>query len=165
MKKGYSRLLTFEVLIFLVLILNSFVWNILSGYKMILFLVITLLAFKIFFGFEKDKHRYIKDIIFDIVIYLLTFFILFYLLGIFITFAKVDSYYTLYGLKTFIFPTAATIVLKEILRYMIMSKSEGNKILYVTTCILFIFLDITVAFHFADFSSNYKTFLFIALSL
>ena len=165
MKKGYSRLLTFEVLIFLFLILNSFVWNILSGYKMLLFLIVVLIAFKFLFGFEKDKHRYAKDVILDTIIYLIIFFILFYLLGIFISFAKVDGYYNLYGLKTFILPISFTIVLKEILRYMIMSKAEGNRLLYVMTWLLFVFLDITVAITASDFSSNYKVFIFIALTL
>jgi len=165
MKKGYSRLLVFEALIFLVLILNSFVWNILSGYKMLLFFLVVLGLFKLIFGFEKDKHRYIKDIILDTIIYLIIFFILFYLLGIFISFARVDGYYNWYGVKTFIFPAIYTIVLREILRYMMMSKSEGNKLLYVTTCLLFIFIDITAAISYGDFSTKYKSFLFVALSL
>ena len=165
MKKGYSRLLTFEVLIFLFLILNSFVWNILSGYKMLLFLVILLVAFKLLFGFEKDKHRYVEDIILDTVIYLIIFFIIFYLLGIFISFAKVENYYNFYGLKTFILPIIISTVLKEILRYMFMSKSEGNKLLYITTCLMFIFIEVTVALAIVDFSSKYKTFLFVAITL
>lgn len=165
MKKGYSRLLTFEVLIFLFLILNSFVWNILSGYKMLLFLVIILVAFKLLFGFEKDKHRYVEDIILDTVIYLIIFFIFFYLLGIFISFAKVENYYNFYGLKTFILPIIISTILKEILRYMFMSKSEGNKLLYITTCLMFIFIDVTVALAIVDFSSKYKTFLFVAITL
>lgn len=165
MKKGYLRLLRFEFIVFVILFLNSFVWNILSGYKMIIFLLILLGIFKLLFGFEKDKHRYIKDIIMETIIYLIIFFIIFYLLGIFITFARIDNYYTWYGLKTYIIPIACTIILREILRYMFMSKSEGNKVLYITTCILFIMLDISVSVYYGNFDSKYRTFIFVALTL
>ena len=165
MKKGYIRLIVFELLICSILFLNSFVWNILSGYKMIIFLLVLLGAFKLLFGFEKDKHRYIKDIILETIIYLIIFFIIFYLLGIFITFARIDNYYTWYGLKTYIIPIVSTVILREILRYMFMSKSEGNKLLYVTTCILFIMLDISVSIYYGNFDSKYKTFIFVALTL
>ena len=108
MKKGYIRLLIFEIFVFLVLILNSFAENILSGYKMIIFLLILLGIFKIFFGFERDKHRYIKDIILETIIYLFIFFIIFYLLGVFISFARVEGYYTSYGLRVFVIPIILT---------------------------------------------------------
>ena len=124
MKKGYRRLLGFEIVVFLVLLLNSFVRSILTGYWMFLFLVLLLVIFKFMFGFERDSHRYTKDIIMDTIIYLIIFFILFYLLGIFITFARVDNYYRWYGIKNFIFPVIYTIVFREYLRYMILSKAE-----------------------------------------
>ena len=79
MKRGYKRLLFFEMFLFIILILNSFVWNILSNYMMIIYLIIVILLFKLFFGFEKDRHRYLKDIIMEFVIFLLTFFVLYYL--------------------------------------------------------------------------------------
>ena len=129
-----------------------------------IFLLVVLLIFKGVFGFEKDKHRYTKDIIMEVIIYLIAFFMLYYLLGIVITFYKTGNYYTLTGLKDFIIPTITYIVLKEYLRYMIMCKSEGNKILFATTVVMFILMDITTAIYFRDFKSNYSTFLFIALT-
>ena len=77
MKKGYKRLLFFEIIIFLILILNSFVWNILKEYNMVIFLIISIIIFKMFIGIEKDRHRYIKDIIFNIVIFLLASFLVY----------------------------------------------------------------------------------------
>lgn len=165
MKKGYMRLLGFEIFIFLVLILNSFVLNILSGYKLIIFLVSLLVIFKLLFGFERDRHRYSKDILFDVIIYLIIFFIVFYLLGIFITFARTENYYTWFGIKTFIFPIICTVVVRELLRYMILSKAEGNKLISVLTCLLFIFFDVTVTLSIVDFSSKYDSFIFVALTL
>ena len=165
MKKGYIRLLIFEIFVFLILILNSFAENILSGYKMVIFLLILLGIFKMIFGFERDKHRYIKDIILETIIYLFIFFIIFYLLGVFISFARVEGYYTWYGLKTMVIPVILTIIFREILRYMVMCKSEGSKFLLVLTCIMFIFIEVTTTIYYTNFSTKYSSFLFIALTL
>ena len=132
---------------------------------MVIFLLLLLGIFKIFFGFEKDKHRYIKDIILETIIYLFIFFILFYLLGVFISFARVDAYYKWYGLRVIVLPIAFTIILREILRYMMMCKSEGSKLLLVLTCLLFIFIDVTTIIYYNDFSTKYTSFLFVAMSL
>ena len=165
MKRGYKRLLIFELIIFIILILNSFIWNILGSYITIIFLIISLIILKRFFGFEKDKHRYAKDIIFDIIIFLLIFFILYYLSGIIIGFAKTGNYYNLKGIINFIIPISITIILKEYLRYSIIVKAEGSKLLTIITCILFIMFDITNAIHYNSFTTNYDTFIFVALTL
>ena len=165
MKKGYIKILIFQIVLFVILILNSFVSDILSGYKFILFLLGALGIFKLFFGFEKDRNRYTKDIIFEMVIILLVYFILIYLLGVVIDFAKISDYYNWYGLKTYIIPLIITIILKEILRYMMLKKSEGCKLLFITTIVLFIFVDISEAIYYNGFKTGYDTFIFIALSL
>lgn len=165
MKRGYKRLLFFEMFLFIILILNSFVWNILSNYMMIIYLIIVILLFRLFFGFEKDRHRYLKDIIMEFVIFLLTFFVLYYLLGIIIGFARTGNYYTLYGIEKFIFPTICYIILRELLRYGIMCKAQGNKLVIIITIILFILLDISNTFYLNNFSTSYKVLVFIGLSL
>lgn len=165
MKRGYKRLLFFEMFLFIILILNSFVWNILSNYMMIIYLIIVILLFKLFFGFEKDRHRYLKDIIMEFVIFLLTFFVLYYLLGIIIGFARTGNYYTLYGVEKFIFSTICYIILRELLRYGIMCKAQGNRLLIIITIILFILLDISNTFYLNNFSTSYKVLVFIGLSL
>ena len=165
MKKGYKRLLLFELIIFIILILNSFVWNILNKYTIILFLIVILILFKLFFGFEKDKHRYTKDILLETIIFLIIFFILYYLFGIIIGFAKTGNHYTLDGLKTFFIPIISLCVLEELLRYMIMTKAEGSKLLTCITILLFIFLDVSSAINYANFNSNYDKFIFLALTL
>ena len=71
MKKGYIRLLVFEAIIALILFLNSFVWNILSRHFMNIFLLIVLILFRVFFGLEKDRHRYVKDVLMDVFIFLI----------------------------------------------------------------------------------------------
>lgn len=165
MKTSYKKLLLFQGVCLLIFGLNSFVSNILGGYNLIVFLVLALILFKFIFGFERDRNRFTKDIIFEVIIFLLIYFIILYLSGVVIEFAKTANYYTWYGFKTFIIPLVLTTILKEILRYMMLKKSEGNKLLFFTTTILFIFLDITEAIYYNDFGSNYDSFIFIALTL
>lgn len=165
MKKGYKKLLIFELIIFIILMLNSFVWNILDSYYLIIFLILILLSFKKIFGTEKDNHRYTKDVIFEIIIFLLIFFLLYYLSGILIGFAKIDNYYNLNGIVKFIIPITITIVLKEYFRYQAIMKSEGNKLLTILTCLLLVCFDISNVIYYNDFSTKYEMFKFIAISL
>jgi len=165
MKRGYRRLLIFEIILFMILFLNSFVHNILVDYKLILFLIVVLIIFYFRFGLEKDKHRYIKDIIIEVLIFLLSFFILYYLLGLIIGFYRADNYYNLYGIKTFILPVILSIILKEFLRYNILRKAEDNNILIVVSFLLFVFLDISNVIYFSNFNTSYDIFTFVALNL
>lgn len=165
MKRGYKRLLVFELIIFIFLILNSFVSSILSNYGMVIFLVILLGIFKITFNFEKDRHRFTKDIIFETIIFLLIFFLLFYLSGLIISFARTGDYYTLKNIFTFIIPTIITIVLREFLRYNILNKADGSKLLTVLTCIMFIFIETSNVIYYQKFNSTYNVFIFLALTL
>ncbi|MBR6690954.1 MAG: signal peptidase I [Bacilli bacterium] len=165
MKKSYKKMLLFQIIIFFIFLLNSFVSNILGGYNFVVFLLLSLVIFKFVFGFEKDRHRYTKDILFEVIIFLLIYFVFIYLLGVIIGFAKTGDYYNWYGLTTFILPLTLTIILKEILRYMILKKSEGNKLLLIISIIIFTFLDVTEAIYYNKFDSGYNIFIFIALSL
>lgn len=165
MKKGYKKLLIFQLILLVIFIFNSFVSSILTKYNQIIFLIIILIFFKFLFGFEKDRHRYIKDLILETIIFLLTYFIIFYLLGIIIGFAKTTNYYTLSGFIDFIIPLVLSIILKEYLRYMMLTKSEYCKLLNVTTVILFIIFDVSNAIFYNSFSNNYDSFMFISLTL
>ena len=164
-KKGYKKLIVFESILFLILIINSFVWNILSSYIMIAFLVGVSIVFHKMFVFEKNRQRYIKDVIMDTVIFLLIFFILFYIFGIFIGFARTENYYTFLGFKNFVIPAILFIVIKEILRNGMIRKASGNKLAIVLTVILFILFDVTNAIYVNKLSSAYGVFIFLALDL
>ena len=165
MKRGYKRLLVFETIIILLLILNSFVSSILTGYIKVLFLLGILIIFWKLFGFEKDRHRYWKSICIEILIFLLLYFILYYLSGLVLSFARTTNYYSVSGVFNVIIPLILTIVLKEILRYMMLTKSEGSKLLLVITTILFIIFDISVVLRIGNLKSSYETFMFIAITL
>ena len=165
MKRGHQKLLIFEIILFIFLFLNSFVWNILDGYNTIKFLLIIIIVFKYVVGLEKDNHRYVKDVIYDILIVILTSFLFYYLLGILIGFYRIENYYNWFGFKTFLFPLTLIVLLKEFLRYQMLNKSEGNNLITVITIILFIFIDISTAIYYEKFLTSYDIFLFIALTL
>lgn len=165
MKKGYTKILIIEAIMIVFLLFNSFLVNVLSNYLLVLFLFLSLCLYKIFFNFEKDKHRNTKDIMLYLVIYLLIIFIISYVIGIFTGFVKMPNYYTWYGFSKFVLPTALIIIISEFLRYQLLQKSEGNSKLIILTSILFILVDISNAIYFADFSSAYMIIVFIGLTL
>ena len=70
-KKVNYRLVIFQIILLLILFFNSFIYNFLSNYWMVGFLLLVLLIFKFMYGFEKDRHRYMKNSIMNIIIYLL----------------------------------------------------------------------------------------------
>lgn len=165
MKKGYKKLLIFQAILMVVLLLNSLGVNILVKYGMIVLLIATLFCFKKFFGFEKTHQRYSKDIIMEVIIFLILYFILYYILGLLVGFIKIKNYYNFVGLKDYILPAILLTIFREILRYMMLKKSEGSLLLNITTCILFIFLDISNAIYSYSFDSLYEIFIFLALIL
>ncbi len=166
MKRSYIKFLIFSICILIVLLLNSFILNILGNYYyMDIFLLILLILFKFIFGIEKDGHRYKKDIIINMTIILFIAFILYYIMGIFIGFYKPTNYLNIYGITTFIIPFVVMIILKEYLRYQMLNKTDKSKILTVSVCVLFILIDLLVSIRNNSFDSNYNIFMFIALVL
>lgn len=129
MKKGYIKLLTFEIVIIAILLLNSFVLSILNRYIYILFLAIILVFFKIIFGFEKDRNRYWKSICLEVIIYLLIFFLAYYLLGLFTGFYKTINYFNFRSIRDILTPIVILIILKEILRYMMLKNQRAQNYL------------------------------------
>ena len=166
MKKSYLKLMIFDILLLAFLILSSFILNILRNYLyMDIFLIALLIAFKFIFGFEKDHHRYIKDIIVNILIIYLISFILYYILGIFIGFVRTENYLTFNGIKNLVLPYMSMIVLKEFLRYQMMNKSEKSRIFKIIIFILFVLLDISNNANIIEITGKYNKFLYLALTL
>lgn len=166
MKKSYTKLIIFNLLLIIVLILNSFIKSILSSFWILsLFLLIAIVLFKIIFGFEKDNHRYIKDIIFNIIIIYLTSFIIYYLFGLIIGFVRTQMHYSINGFINLILPYIVMIILKEFLRYQIVTKSEKSKAIMILSISLFTLFDITNNMNISSFNDKYTTFMLFALYL
>lgn len=165
MKRGYKRLLICELAIILVLILNNFVSSILSGYINVVFLLTLLVIFRFFLGYEKDRHHLWKSTCIEILIFLALYFILYYLSGIVISFTKTTNFLNFKGIFNVIIPLILTIVIKEILRYIMLTKAEGSRLLIVGTCITFILIDLVGLLDSSNFRSPYTIFIFLALVL
>ena len=165
MKKGYLRVLIFEIIFIILFILSGFVSSILSGYVKVFSIIGMLVSFKILFGFERDRHRYWKSICLEMLINLLVYFLLYYLLGILMSFTKVGNYWTIDYIKSMMIPLILTIILKEILRYMMLCKSESSTLLIVTTTIFFIIFDIAGQIDESIFTTSYSLFSFFAVTV
>ena len=165
MKGNSKKILIFEILIIIIIFLNNIVSSILKGYIEVLFLIALLLIFYFIFGFERDRHHLWRNTCFEIIIFLLVFFILYYVLGIVISFSKVNNYYTFNSLIFILIPIILIIILKEILRYMLVSKSLDNKLLLIITCFMFICFDLIGKYSLSTFNEKYDIFIFIATIL
>ena len=163
MKKGYIKLMVIEFFLMAILLLNSLIINVFTGYYMILFLIAVLFIFRKIFGLEKDKHTNANETIKTVLIYLMVVLIIYYALGAITGFAYNQNYYTLNGFVVFIIPAVITSILIEFLRYQVLQKSEGNNILIVLTIIIFILIDMSNSIYYGNFKTNYDILLFIGL--
>ena len=166
MKGSYIKILILSIILSIILILNSFILNILGNYYyMCFFLGALLIIFKFLFGFEKDRYRYTKDIIVNMIIILLISFIIYYIFGIFIGFYKTTNFLNFYGIRTFIIPYIIMIILREYLRVQILNKTDKSKKLTFVVFLVFILLELSPKIFSSNLSSNYNKFIFIALTI
>ena len=162
MKVGYKRLLVFIVITALILLLTTFIIKTPSRYQNVIFLSILLIIFNKIFVIEKDRHRYLKDILFEILLFVLTYFILFYILGFIVGIAK-TNYYNLSSIINIIIPIILYTILKEVFRYNMLCKADGSKITTVAVVVLFILFDTFNSYHFSTFNNQYEVLKFLSL--
>ncbi|MBQ6477616.1 MAG: signal peptidase I [Bacilli bacterium] len=162
MKVGYKRLLNFIICTSIILLLTTLIIKTPSRYQNVIFLSLLLIVFNRIFIIERDRHRYLKDILFEILLFTLTYFVFFYLLGFIVGITK-TNYYNLSSIVNIIIPITLYIILREILRYNMLCKADGNKNLTILVVILFILFDIFNSYHFTKFSNQYELLKFISL--
>lgn len=138
-----KKVFIFVSIMLILLLIDNFSFNFLNNYYLIFFLFLFIFLFRVLFNVEKSKFRYKKDLILEVLLYLLGFFIIYYLLGIIIGFARNTSYYSVYGFFRFIIPTIIYTIFREYLRYGLLSKTKNNKICLITVVLVFIVLDLT----------------------
>ena len=165
MKRSYIKIILFIFTFSFILILNSLKFKMLGQVGLDIILLLSLVIVYFNFGFEKDRHRYSKDIILEIIIILIAFFLLYYLSGILIGFAKNNNYVTKSSFCNIIIPIIFYIFIKEFLRYQLLMKNSESKILIIITCIFFIIIDNVIPFSAHTISFNKDTFLLIAITL
>lgn len=164
MKKSYIKLLILSFLTIFLCTINAFLVKKLTTHSLIIIMLISLIIIKLTLGFEKDRHRYSKDISLEIIISLFIFFLLFYLSGLLIGYAKTNNYLTGNALQNIVIPLIIYLIVKEYLRYSLITKSSENLALIILMTITFIFLDNTIPFAISGVTFSKRTFLLFALT-
>ena len=164
MKKSYIKIILFIFIFSFIFLINSFIFKLLDQTKLNITLLFLLVIVYILFGFEKDRHRYAKDIILEIIIILISFFLIYYLTGVLIGFARNNNYLTIKSILNIILPIIIYILIKEFLRYQLLIKSSESKTLIIFVCIFFIIIDNVISFSAHTIGFDKSTFLLIALS-
>lgn len=142
MKTGYKKILFIEILFSIILFFYNFVFKI-NSYGIVIFLNIVILLLTIYLlGFEKDRFRYKTDIFLTTIIYSISFLILCYLLSFPIGYLKTSYSLKFINIIKNIFPIILIILLSEINRYCLVTKSKGFKFGIIFATILMCFIDI-----------------------
>ena len=163
MKSNSLRYVLLYFLLFVFLLVNSFVSGILKYSYAVVLLLVLLVLLKIVFGFEKDHHRYVKDISINFLIILMIAFLLFYLCGLKIGFMRTEMHYSFYGLTHFLIPFSIIILLKEFLRYQFIEKTRFYQWLIFISFVFFSLFDILLRVSFFNHYSRFELFLVFAL--
>ncbi len=165
MKKSYFKLTLFSLTLIILFLVNSFIFHFLTQNLFNIFLLFLIGITYFVFGFEKDRHRYQKDIILELTILMISFFLLYYLVGIFIGFAKTSNYFNISSLKNIIIPIIFYHVEKEFLRYQLLRKTSLSKVLTALIILLFILMDSVIPVSSHSFGFTREIFLVFALNI
>ena len=165
MKRGYKRLLLLSIVLIIIFLADIFLMNFFSSYKMVFFQVALLIFFDYFYVIEKDKHRFYKELLFEIILFIISFFLLYYLLGFVVGLAKNTGYLSFNGLKNFIIPVILYTILREKLRYNMLAKADGNELCSVIVVIVFILIDMSNVLYYVPNSTKYDLLRIYALTI
>lgn len=158
MKISAIKLLIIELVLALFLFLNIFVINIKNGYIisiiLLLFLGVTIVAL----GYEKNRQRFKKDIILNIIIYTFLFQIILYLIGLFLGFIRNPYSLSFLNIIKNIFPILLIIVISELLRYCINIKGQNKKYLLIISILIFVLIDVSLQIHLYDLRNKKEVF-------
>lgn len=159
MKKGYLKLIIFQILMILIILFSSFVLNILdNNIKKIVFWLLILITLKILSGLEKDKSLNKTDILLEVFIFSFIYVLLEYVLGFFLGFVKNPYNLQFLSIIKNITPVLVLIILEELSRYIIISKGKGNKIIPTLCVIFFTIFDTLTSIGLYDITSKAGVF-------
>lgn len=146
MKNSVKKCLLIEILLGISALLNFIFPSLFDHDKHIIFLAIALLITFLSLGIDLKRNANDKGIIRNILIYIFIYYIVIYLGGLFIGFARTIYSFSLSNLINNIIPTFITIVMVEVLRHELINKSNKNKIILITSCILFVVFEASYSF-------------------
>lgn len=150
MKKGFNKILILEIILLIFLLFNSFVFKIANMYVISGIMLPFLILMIVLNGFEKDNYRYKKDVLLNIIIFLLMYYFITYFLGLFSGFVKSSYSLSFINIIKNTFPVIALILISELMRYVLFNKTKRNLPCLIIGCLLFIMVDVNTMVHIYD---------------
>lgn len=150
MKKGFNKILILEIILLIFLLFNSFVFKIANMYVISGIMLPFLILMIVLNGFEKDNYRYKKDVLLNIIIFLLMYYFITYFLGLFSGFVKSSYSLSFINIIKNTFPVIALILISELIRYVLFNKTKRNLPCLIIGCLLFVMVDVNTMVHIYD---------------
>lgn len=150
MKKGFNKILILEIILLIFLLFNSFVFKIANMYVISGIMLPFLILMIVLNGFEKDNYRYKKDVLLNIIIFLLMYYFITYFLGLFSGFVKSSYSLSFINIIKNTFPVIALILISELMRYVLFNKTKRNLPCLIIGCLLFVMVDVNTIVHIYD---------------
>lgn len=150
MKKGFNKILILEIILLIFLLFNSFVFKIANMYVISGIMLPFLILMIVLNGFEKDNYRYKKDVLLNIIIFLLMYYFITYFLGLFSGFVKSSYSLSFINIIKNTFPVIALILISELMRYVLFNKTKRNLPCLIIGCLLFVMVDVNTMVHIYD---------------
>lgn len=150
MKKGFNKILILEIILLIFLLFNSFVFKIANMYVISGIMLPFLILMIVLNGFEKDNYRYKKDVLLNIIIFLLMYYFITYFLGLFSGFVKSSYSLSFINIIKNTFPVIALILISELMRYVLFNKTKRNLPCLIIGCLLFVIVDVNTMVHIYD---------------
>lgn len=150
MKNGFNKILILEIILLIFLLFNSFVFKIANMYVISGIMLPFLILMIVLNGFEKDNYRYKKDVLLNIIIFLLMYYFITYFLGLFSGFVKSSYSLSFINIIKNTFPVIALILISELMRYVLFNKTKRNLPCLIIGCLLFVMVDVNTMVHIYD---------------
>lgn len=163
MKISVKKILTIEIIMLAVIISGFFVPYLFEKERYIIFLLIAGILTYFAVGLDFSKHKGSKEMLKNLLIYLMAFFMLTYLSGLFIGFHRTIYSFGLTNLANNIAPTTVSILLCEILRYQFIKKTNNNRAVIILSGIIFTIIDICIAYNYYNLSVQNQLYEFVGL--
>ena len=157
-------MLSLEVILLLFLLFNVFITKIFvfMNINYVVLWIIPLVVLLLMVGLQKERHLYKTDVFQIVFIFTVMFQVLSYVLGLFLGFNA--SPYSMEFVKILQNVVLASIIIisQEVIRYIVISKSETKKVFIALMTVIFILFDISMAIDSNTFLDLMRGFEFIA---
>ena len=150
MKLSEKKIIGIELLSVICLLLNVFVKNIMNEWTISIFLAIIFVIALGLLGFEKMKVIDKQKIMFMIGMYAIVLLIATYGLGLVLGYVKTSYALTPLMIMNNLLPVILLISLSEMLRYVLLKKSNGNKLVFLLSILMFALVDMSLVIHLYD---------------